>query len=141
MMNKNLPIPKNEVSRLDALAQYNILDTLPEEEFDRLTQLASIICGVPIALISLIDKDRQWFKSKIGLDAPETPRDISFCQYTIMQQEIFEVPDALLNQTFKENLFVTEAPHIRFYAGAPLTTPDGFNIGFMCNRSSSPKIR
>jgi hypothetical protein len=79
MMNKNPPIPKNEVARLAALDQYNILDTLPEEEFDRLTQLASILCGVTIALITLIDKDRQWFKSKIGLEIPETPRDISFC--------------------------------------------------------------
>lgn len=131
-MNKNLPIPQNEVARLDTLAQYNILDTLPEEEFDRLTQLASIICGVPIALITLIDKDRQWFKSKIGLETPETPRDISFCQYTINDESLFEIEDATKDDRFLSNPLVTDQPNIRFYAGYPLIDPDGFALGSLC---------
>ena len=131
-MSKNLPIPKNEVARLDALAQYNILDTLPEEEFDRLTQLASIIFGVPTVLITLIDKDRQWFKSKIGLDAPETPRDISFCQYTINGESLFEIEDATKDERFLSNASVTDQPNIRFYAGYPLIDPDGYALGSLC---------
>jgi len=132
MTNKNSPIPKNEVSRLDALASYNILDTLPEEEFDRLTQLASIICEVPIALITLIDKDRQWFKSKIGLNAPETPRDISFCQYTINDESLLEIEDARKDERFLSSPLVTAQPNVRFYAGYPLTDPDGYAIGSLC---------
>lgn len=131
-MSKDLPIPKNEVARLDALAQYNILDTLPEEEFDRLTQLASIICGVPIALITLVDKDRQWFKSKIGLDETETPRDISFCQYTIIDESLFEIEDATKDERFLSNPSVTDQPNIRFYAGYPLIDPDGYALGSLC---------
>ena len=131
-MNKNLPIPKNEEARLAALAQYNILDTLPEEEFDRLTQLASIICGVPIALITLVDKDRQWFKSKIGLDTPETPRDIYFCQYVINGESLLEVEDATKDERFLSNPLVTDQPNIRFYAGYPLIDPAGYALGSLC---------
>lgn len=132
-MAKNiLPIPENEDLRLKALEEYNILDTLPEEEFDRLTKLASVICGVPISLISLIDKDRQWFKSNVGLDSNQTPRDISFCQYTIVGDSIFEVEDALLDDRFKDNALVYDYPEIRFYAGYPLIDPDGYALGSLC---------
>ncbi|MDR6564524.1 MULTISPECIES: PAS domain S-box protein [unclassified Arcicella] len=132
-MEKNeLPIPANEDLRLKALDEYNILDTLPEEEFDRLTKLASVICGVPISLISLIDKDRQWFKSNIGLDANQTARDISFCQYTIVGDTIFEVEDALLDDRFKNNILVNDFPNVRFYAGYPLIDPDGYALGSLC---------
>ncbi|MES2139849.1 MAG: PAS domain S-box protein [Bacteroidota bacterium] len=131
-MNNKGPLPENEAERLAALIQYNIFDTLPEEEFDRLTKLASIICGVPIALISLIDKDRQWFKSKIGLNALEMHRDISFCQYTINGESIFEVEDATKDERFSSNPFVIGEPNIRFYAGYPLIDPNGYALGSIC---------
>lgn len=136
---KKLPIPDNESQRLKALKDYNILDTINEIEFDRLTELAAIICDVPIALISLIDEKRQWFKSNVGLDATETPRDISFCQYTIMGNEVFEVTDAKNDDRFSDNPLVTSNPEISFYAGYPLTDPDGMNLGSFCVIDKSPK--
>lgn len=129
---ENLPIPENEKDRLAALKNYQIMNSLSEEEYDRLTQLAAIICGVPISLITLLDEHRQWFKSKVGLDVDETPREIAFCQYTIMDREIFEVQDAAVDIRFKANPLVTSAPDIRFYAGYPLTDPDGFALGTIC---------
>ncbi len=134
-----LPIPKNEEERLAALRDYNLLDTINEEEFDRLTQLASLICGVPIALVSLIDKDRQWFKANVGLNATETPRDISFCQFTIMGDHTFEVTDAQKDERFVENPLVTGYPNIRFYAGYPLTDPNGMTLGSLCVIDQTPK--
>lgn len=131
-MDKQLPIPENESERLQALYKYDILDSFSEEEFDRLTKLASIICGVPIALITLIDKDRQWFKSNLGMDGTETQRDVSFCQYAIMNNNIMEVEDATKDQRFVDNPFVTEDPNIRFYAGHPLIDPDGYALGTLC---------
>ncbi len=126
------PMPANESQRLEALRAYQILDTLPENELDDIARMASEICGTPISLVTLIDKDRQWFKAKIGLDSEETTRDVSFCQYTIMGREVFEVTDALRNERFAQNPLVLGDPHIRFYAGAPLITPDGFNLGSLC---------
>jgi PAS domain S-box-containing protein len=126
------PIPEFEDERLKVLYSYDLLDTLAEDQFDRLTKLAASICGVPIALVSLIDKDRQWFKSKVGLDVNETPRNISFCQYAIMDQEKFEVVDAKLDERFRETPLVTGDPKIRFYAGQPLLMPEGHSIGTLC---------
>ncbi len=133
------PTPDNEIERLKALKSYNILDTLNEKEFDRLTELASVICGVPIALVSLIDSDRQWFKSRVGLDAPQTPRDISFCQFAIMGDSIFEINDATADDRFKNNPLVTGAPDIRFYAGYPLIDDNGFALGTLCVIDRAPK--
>jgi PAS domain S-box-containing protein len=134
------PIPANELDRLQALHSYGLLDTAPEEQFDRLTRLAASICEVPIALVSLVDKDRQWFKSKVGLETCETPRDISFCQYAIMDEQIFEVEDASKDARFAASPLVTGEPNIRFYAGQPLVLPDGFVLGALCVIDRVPRV-
>lgn len=134
------PLPLNEGERLKALESYSVMDTLPEKEYDSITQLASYICGTPIALVSLLDKERQWFKSNVGLAATETPKEFSFCQYTIMDSEVYEVPNALENEIFVNNPLVTGNPNIRFYAGAPLQDADGFNLGSLCVIDTVPKI-
>ncbi|TGK31609.1 hybrid sensor histidine kinase/response regulator [Leptospira yasudae] len=136
---QSLAFPSNETERLKALDSYQIVDTAPEEKFDSLTQIAAYICDTPTALISLIDVDRLWFKAKVGMADSETPRNISFCQYAILQDDIFEIEDAKQDARFKNNPLVLGPPFIRFYAGTPLKTPDGFNIGTLCVIDQNPK--
>ena len=139
MKSFNTPFPENESERLKALKSYNIMDSLSEQEYDDITLLASKICKTPIALISLLDEKRQWFKSKVGLDFTETPRDISFCQHAILDYKTFEVTNTLENPIFADTPLVTSFPYIRFYAGTPLTDPDGFNLGTLCVIDTVPK--
>lgn len=131
--------PPDEAARQRALDELHILDTPAEQEFDDITLLASFICGTPIALISLVDKDRQWFKSRVGLDIPETPRDISLCAHAILGDDIFEVTDAAADERFKDNPVVTGDLHLRFYAGVPLKTSDDHNVGTLCVIDREPR--
>jgi GAF domain-containing protein len=133
------PLPENEVERLKALHELEVLDTPNEESFDDLTHLASYICDTPFALITLVDSDRQWFKSHVALAMDETSRDISFCAHAILQHNPFIVPDALKDERFKDNPLVTSEPNIRFYAGAPLTTEQGLKLGTLCVLDQVPR--
>lgn len=133
------PIPTNEDERLAKLRSYQVLDSLPEESFDRVTRLAADILNVPIALVSLIDSDRQWFKSRVGLDAPQTDREISFCGHAILGNDVFVIEDATKDTRFSDNPLVKDGLKIRFYAGAPLHTPDGLNVGTLCAISQEPR--
>ncbi|MBD0258556.1 MAG: PAS domain S-box protein, partial [Cytophagales bacterium] len=132
-------LPANEEKRLTVLQSYGVLDTPAEAEFDALTRLAAYICGSPIALISLLDDQRQWFLSNQGMTADQTTRNISFCRYTIQRDELFEVPDASLDERFNGNPLVTGPPYIRHYCGAPLTTPEGYRLGALCVIDRKPK--
>jgi diguanylate cyclase (GGDEF)-like protein/PAS domain S-box-containing protein len=134
------PLPANEAQRLKALRSLDLLDTEAELVFDELTALAAQICNVPIALVSLVDKNRQWFKSRVGLEACETSRKVAFCAHSILKpDEIMEIPDAHLDQRFASNPLVTEDPKIRFYAGGPLTTSSGHTLGTFCVLDYSPR--
>lgn len=138
MTNEKYPVPVNEKERIKALKDYNILDTLSEEEFDDIAELISFICKVPIAHVSFMDENRQWFKSKVGFEAVEVSRDLTFCQYTIMDDKLLEVPDAQNDENFKDHPNVTDGFKVRFYAGIPITTADGFNIGTICAVDQKP---
>ncbi len=133
-------IPSDEVQRLAALHALDVLDSGPEEEFDALVRVASLVCGVPVSLISLVDAERQWFKANIGLPGTtETARDVAFCAHAILDDEIFVVPDAAKDQRFADNPLVSAAPDIRFYAGAPITLSDGHRVGTLCVIDRKPR--
>jgi len=133
------PLPSNEAARIRALQQLLILDTSPEQQFDDMAQVAAAVTGCPIALVSLIDTNRQWFKAKCGLDAAETDRGIAFCAHAILGSELFEVPDATSDERFAANPLVTGAPGIRFYAGMPLLSKRGFAYGTLCVIDRKPR--
>ena len=137
---KSAPVPINEHARVHALHDLEVLDTGPEAEFDALARVASMVAGTPISLISLVDSERQWFKANIGLPgASETPRDIAFCSHAILDDALFEVPDATLDERFSDNPLVTDQPDIRFYAGVPIQLSDGHRIGTLCVIDRTPR--
>ena len=133
------PIPSSEASRVEALRQYQLLDTGPEKVFDDITKLASFICQTPIALMTLVDSERQWFKSKLGLAVSQTPREQAFCAHTVFCGELFVVADAAIDVRFATNPLVTSDPQIRFYAGVPLLTPEGHGLGSLCVIDNVPR--
>jgi GAF domain-containing protein len=131
--------PLNEQERLDALHEYKILDTPEESEFDDIATISAYICSTPIALVSLVDARRQWFKARVGVDAKETPRDIAFCAHAILGSDPLIVPDALEDERFADNPLVTLDPRVRFYAGVPLITPAGHALGTLCAIDRQPR--
>ena len=133
------PLPADEDERLSALRALLLLDTPPEERFDRLARFVAEQLDVPIALLTLVDGQRQWFKARVGIDATETPRDISFCGHAIMKNDLFIVEDASRDPRFSDNPLVTGEPRIRFYAGAPLSAPGGHRIGTLCVIDTVPR--
>jgi diguanylate cyclase (GGDEF)-like protein len=129
----------DETARLAALRRLEILDTPPEEPFQNIVSLVRTVLGVPISVVTLLDEERQWFKAKSGLDATETPRDVSFCTHTIRQRMPLVIPDATADSRFADNVLVNGAPHIRAYAGVPLVTSDGYNVGALCAIDTRPR--
>ena len=136
---KSPNIPVDESKRLETLHSLRLLDTPSEDRFDRLTRIARRLFSVSAALVSLVDRDRQWFKSRTGLDAIETPRDVSFCGHAILDDRAMVVPNALDDERFFDNPLVSDAPHIRFYAGFPLSAPNGQTIGTLCIFDTEPR--
>ena len=132
-------VHEKEAERLAALYGYNILDTAPEEAFDRITRLLCTILGTPIALVSLVDDDRQWFKSRQGLEVAQTVREFAFCAHTIEQDDAYVVTDASQHPLFLDNPLVTGEPNIRYYIGVPLTVRGGHNIGTLCAIDQKPR--
>src|SRR5579883_2207129 len=132
-------IPPDETARLEALRRYGILDTPPDPAFDRLTRLGARVFGVPRVLVSLVDENRQWFKSCYGVDFQESAREVSFCAHAVAAKQPFIIPDTKNDARFREHPFVVGPPHIRFYAGAPLLTPDGYCLGTFCVIDEKPR--
>jgi GAF domain-containing protein len=132
-------IPPDEQERLQALRDYQVLDTDAEDDYDDLAMLASQICGTPIALVSLVDRDRQWFKARVGLERRQTPRDVSFCAHAILRDGTFVVPDTSADPRFANNPLVVGDESVRFYAGQPLVTPEGYAVGTLCVMDKSPR--
>ena len=139
LVDRRFPVPDDEASRLDALKRYAILDTAPEPVFNDVVRIAQRVFSVPSSAVSFVDDDRQWLKARRGIDFAETRREDAFCAHTILSNAPMVVPDAMVDPRFNENALVVHAPHIRFYAGAPLTTPGGFNIGTVCITDSVPR--
>jgi GAF domain-containing protein len=133
------PIPLNEHARLDLLRQYDILDTAPEPAFDEIAARAAEVCQTPISLLTFVDRDRTWFKSNTGLELREVPRDDSFCANAICQDEPYVIPDLLADERFSHNPLVTQKPHLRFYAGLPLISPEGLALGALCVIDRKPR--
>jgi hypothetical protein len=133
------PIPLNEHARLELLRQYNVLDTASEPAFDEITARAAEICQTPISLLSFVDRDRAWYKSTAGLDVRETPRDLSFCAHAICQDNLYIAPDMLADERFAHNPMVNQKPHLRFYAGMPLLSPEGLALGTLCVIDRKPR--
>jgi len=133
------PVPADESARLEALRKLQLLDTLGEEAYDSITELIAEVLDMPIALISLVDEDRQWFKSKIGLDRQSTSREVAFCTYNILDDDMLIVEDALEDERFATNPLVLEDPNIRFYAGSPLHAPSGHRVGSLCVIDNKPR--
>lgn len=134
----NYPIPKNEERRLETLLSLRILDTGYDEHIEKICKTVQLVYDAEMVVVSLVEKNRQWFKSHIGLDACQTDREVAFCNYTICCKDIFEVTNATENEIFRNNTLVTHAPHIRYYCGAPITV-DGFNIGALCLIATNPR--